>query len=226
MAASDPLIIALGTRLGLEAQMPQPAPPAHAEGPAAILVGSVGPVAEAQIAAVAERHPVLRLDLLDPRGAEAVVADALDAATARPGEVFAATTATETFRDVQEVLTPVGAARLAERMLSSLAHGLKERGIRRFVVSGGETSGAIVAALGVETARSLPRSAVGTGMCVSGDGGVSLYLKPGKIGEDESSCARSRRWTTDATPSREFPGRSDFPPPALIFGRRLLLSVD
>jgi hypothetical protein len=42
------------------------------------------------------------------------------------------------------------AAHLAEEILARIASGLYARGIRRFVVSGGETSGAVLEALEVE----------------------------------------------------------------------------
>jgi len=53
---------------------------------------------------------------------------------------------------VQRVQAELGAARagaLVERALARIAFGLVERGVRRLVVAGGETSGAVVQALGV-----------------------------------------------------------------------------
>src|SRR6185503_2170050 len=53
---------------------------------------------------------------------------------------------------VQRTQTELGAARageLVERALARIARGLVERGVRRLVVAGGETSGAVVQALGV-----------------------------------------------------------------------------
>ena len=43
-----------------------------------------------------------------------------------------------------------GAPQLAEEILAGIAGGLHAGGIRRFVISGGETSGAVVEALEVE----------------------------------------------------------------------------
>ena len=53
---------------------------------------------------------------------------------------------------VQAVQARLGAAQagaLVERTLAAVARGLVERGVRRLVVAGGETSGAVVQALGV-----------------------------------------------------------------------------
>src|SRR4029453_445008 len=101
----------------------------HAEGPAAVLVGSVGPVAESQLECFGESHPVHTLDLLDERGEDAAVAEALEWARTRIGiHPFAVTTATssEGVNRAQAALTPIGAARRAERMLAQVAAGLHD----------------------------------------------------------------------------------------------------
>ncbi|MDB5660929.1 MAG: hypothetical protein JWS10_3544, partial [Cypionkella sp.] len=60
------------------------------------------------------------------------------------------------------------------------------RGVRRLVVAGGETSGAVVAALGISWVRALPEGPLGTGFCVTETAPkLSLYLKPGKLGADD-----------------------------------------
>ena len=51
---------------------------------------------------------------------------------------------------VQSKLGREHAGALVEETLSKIAKGLVSRGVRRLVVAGGETSGAIVSALGVE----------------------------------------------------------------------------
>ena len=56
-------------------------------------------------------------------------------------------------RAVREVQARIGAAEagaLVEQALSAIAVGLVERGVRQLVVAGGETSGAVVQALGIE----------------------------------------------------------------------------
>lgn len=79
----------------------------------------------------------------------------------------------------------MGAARRAERILAGIAAGLVDRGVRRLVVSGGETSGAVAAALGITRVRALPEGALGAGFCVAeAPVPLSLLLKPGKLGAD------------------------------------------
>jgi len=63
--------------------------------------------------------------------------------SARPDQVKAA----------QERLGVEAAGQLVEEALSRIAVGLDELGVRQFVVAGGETSGAVVKALGVEALR-------------------------------------------------------------------------
>lgn len=186
VVASDPLIVALTQRLAAGAPPAPPVPPAPT-GPVAVLAGSTGPVVMAHLAAFRAQHPVLTLDLSHPQGAPALVAEALDWAAAQRGP-FAVSTATdaEGLARSQAMHGPLGAARLAEAVLAGVAAGLHARGIRRFVVAGGETSGAVVAALGLTRARALPEGRLGLGQCVAdGDAPLWLFLKPGKLGAED-----------------------------------------
>ncbi len=184
IVASDPLVISLGLELGKGREGSAP-PPRHARGPAAVIGGSVGPVSDAQLGAFEAEHPVLRLELLDAGGEEALIARALDWATSRIGTPFGITTCTDEagVRAAQAALGRLGAARLAERILAGVAKGLHDRGVRRFIVAGGETSGSIVTALDIRSVRPFPRGVNGGGFCVSErTDPVSFFLKSGKLG--------------------------------------------
>lgn len=186
---SDAHIIALAQAVADKTDPDPSTLPSHASGPAAVLVGSVGPVAMAQLAAFAREYPVLTLDLLDERPEEAVVAETLAWAEMRMGGApFAVTTAgeAETVERAQKVHGALQAARKAERLLAGVASGLVDRGVRRLAVAGGETSGSVVEALGVRRVRGLPESELGTGFCiVEAPQHLSLFLKPGKLGADD-----------------------------------------
>lgn len=189
VAASDPMIIAYARLLaGGEAGAAGP-PPRHGQGPAAVIAGSVGPVVLAQLAAFSALHPVLTVDLLAEQDEDALVSDTLDRAAAHVGRPFAVSTAADEdgVARAQAAFGAIGAARRAERILGAVARGLHARGVRRFVVAGGETSGAVVEALGLASVRALPEGPLGTGFCVAGEGPerISLYLKPGKLGADD-----------------------------------------
>lgn len=190
MVGSDSFVIAFGLAraAGREGEAPAPRP---SGGPAALFVGSVGPVAEGQLAAFeAEGHPCLRLDLLDEDAEAAAIARALDWIAPRLGDrPFAVTTLAdaEGVRRAQARLGVLGAARKAERLLAGVAAGAHARGARRILVGGGETSGAIAQALGVARLRALPRGPLGGGFCVAEGGApLSLYLKSGKMGPPDA----------------------------------------
>lgn len=183
VVASDPLIVALAKRLARPSAVPAPTPPAS--GPVAVLAGSTGPVVLAQLAALSATHPVLTLDLLEPGGIDGLVTRALNWAAAQSGS-FAITTATDPdgLARSQSVHGALGAARRAEAVLAAVAAGLRISGHRHFAVAGGETSGAVVAALGLQRARALPEGRLGLGTCLSDADGdpLWLFLKPGKLG--------------------------------------------
>jgi uncharacterized protein YgbK (DUF1537 family) len=185
VVASDALVIALGLRC-CGGQRDPAVPPRHAEGPVAVLVGSVGPVAETQLASFEAEYPVLRIDLLDDRSEEERIDWALAFAARHRGErPFAITTCADAsgIRDAQARFGRMEAARKAETLLAGVASRLHATGVRRFVVSGGETSGSIVGALGIGQVRSMPRGTLGGGFCVAeGPDPVSFFLKSGKLG--------------------------------------------
>ncbi|MFO1047078.1 MAG: four-carbon acid sugar kinase family protein [Geminicoccaceae bacterium] len=189
VAASDPLIVDYAIGLARAAAAAPVPPPRHAPGPAAVIAGTVGPVILKQLDVFGAAHPVLTIDLLDPGGEEATIAAALDWATPLIGsQPFAMSSATDQagVERTQAALGPIGAARRAERLLGAIAAGLRDRGVNRFVVVGGETSGAVISALGIAAVRAIAEGPLGTGFCVAGGARpTSLYLKPGKLGSDD-----------------------------------------
>jgi len=64
-----------------------------------------------------------------------------------------ATAEPDAVRQAQARLGAERAGELVERCLAQIAQGLVAKGVRRLVVAGGETSGAVVQALGVESLR-------------------------------------------------------------------------
>lgn len=125
------------------------------------------------------------ISLLQEATEETQIAKALDWAKTYIGTPFAITTCADeaVVREAQATLGRLGAARKAERILAGIAEGLHRLGIRQFIVVGGETSGAVVGALGVRRVRSFARGAIGGGFCVTGQPDpVSFFLKSGKLG--------------------------------------------
>lgn len=167
------------------------APPVPAiEGPAAVLAGSCSAATRGQLDAVEERWPYRRLDVerLMTGGDEA--ADALTWARARLGETPVVITAAEApaaVRAIQERFGREEAGAAVETAFAHLARGLVDAGVRRLVVAGGETAGAVVTALGVEALRIGATIAPGVPWTetVATPGGpppLALALKSGNFG--------------------------------------------
>jgi uncharacterized protein YgbK (DUF1537 family) len=84
---------------------------------------------------------------------------------------------------VQQQLGREHAGALVEGIMGEIAAGLAARGVRRLVVAGGETAGAVVQALGVKALRIGPQIDPGVPWTASlGDPPQALALKSGNFG--------------------------------------------
>ena len=72
--------------------------------------------------------------------------------------VIAASAPPDKVAALQQMLGRDGAGALIEQTLAHIAEDLVARGVRRLVVAGGETAGAVVSRLGVRSLRSAARS--------------------------------------------------------------------
>lgn len=126
-------------------------------GGAAVLAGSCSLATNAQVARWrAAGRAALAIDPRALARGEPVAEDALhwaDERVPREPVLVYATMPPEQLKDVQAELGTARAGTLVEACLAQIAHGLVERGVRRLVVAGGETSGAVVQALGVTQLR-------------------------------------------------------------------------
>ncbi len=124
-------------------------------GRAAVLAGSCSQATQAQVAHWrAAGRPALALDALALAAGEPVVDQALAWARAAAGPVLVhATVAPDALKAVQAALGAQEAGALVEQALAAIARGLVASGVQRLVVAGGETSGAVVQALGVQRLR-------------------------------------------------------------------------
>src|SRR5580765_7777978 len=156
------------------------------DGLSAVLAGSASKATNAQVAEWKSKHPAYRIDPLALVRGETVAAQALAFADAyieqEPVLIYATATPDEV-RAVQKKLGVAKASHLVEQALGEIARGLHERGVRRFVIAGGETSGAVVQALGVRTLRIGPQIDPGVPATVALDGQpLALTLKSGNFG--------------------------------------------
>lgn len=150
-----------------------------------VLAGSASLATNGQVAAWLEAgRPALRIDPLALAAGEPVVEQAL--AFARGSAETVLIYATSTPDEVKAVQARLGVERagaMVEQALGQIAHGLFEAGVRRFVVAGGETSGAVVQALGVQLLQIGGQIDPGVPATVSsGAEPLALALKSGNFG--------------------------------------------
>jgi 3-dehydrotetronate 4-kinase len=161
----------------------------HVDGAAAVLSGSCSAATLAQVAAMRATHPVFDVDPVAVAGDETVVARALEWAAPRLGEqpiLISSTAPPERVRAAQERLGRDRAGSLVEAALAAIARGLVERGVRRLVVAGGETAGAVVQALGITGLRIGPQIDPGVPWTVSlSEPPIALALKSGNFGRED-----------------------------------------
>jgi uncharacterized protein YgbK (DUF1537 family) len=155
-------------------------------GLAAVISGSCSPATLAQVAAMRAQRPVFDIDPLAIAGGADVVGAALDFAAREIGSgpvLISASAPPEQVRAVQEKLGRERAGTLVEEALAEIARRLVERGVRRLVVAGGETSGAVVKALGIKGLRIGPQIDPGVPWTASlGEPALLLALKSGNFG--------------------------------------------
>lgn len=123
------------------------------DGFSTVLAGSASKATHAQVAAWCAHRPGFRIDPLAASRGEPVVEQALAFARAHlPEPVLIYATATpDEVKAVQQALGIEAAGHLVESTLAAIARGLRALGVRKFVVAGGETSGAVVQALDVKS---------------------------------------------------------------------------
>ncbi len=174
-------------RAGLLAEGNDAAQLPRAEGLSAVLAGSASTATNAQVAAWREARPAFRIDPLAAARGEPVVEQALAFAQPyldkdEPILIYATATPDEV-KAVQGELGVNEAGHLVEATLASIARGLRERGVRKFVVAGGETSGAVVQALDVRTLRIGTQIDPGVPATATTDAEpLALALKSGNFG--------------------------------------------
>ncbi len=156
------------------------------QGAAAVIAGSCSRATLGQIGFARDRVPVLELDPLAVPDAAALAAQAIGWAEARLGEagpvVIAASAPPEKVAALQARLGRDAAGALVEETLAIVAEALVARGVRRLVVAGGETSGAVVSRLGVRTLRIGPEIDPGVPWTHAEPAGLHLALKSGNFG--------------------------------------------
>ena len=154
-------------------------------GSAAIIAGSCSAATLDQIAAVEDRMPVRHLDVSALIGNDAGIAEAVAWAEARFGDGPVLLASSEVPDGVAALKSAHGEAVGAriEAGLAEIAAGLVARGVRRLIIAGGETSGAVIDRLGVAALRIGAEIAPGVPLLRGVGGEAMLFaLKSGNFG--------------------------------------------
>ncbi|MEZ0168238.1 3-oxo-tetronate kinase [Microvirga sp. TS319] len=124
------------------------------EGREIILAGSCSSATNRQVETAMERGvPAFRLDptaLASGTMTAATVLDWLSTQTTGGPVLIYSTAKPEAVQEVQRQIGRMEAGEIVERTLAEIARSLPARGFTRLIVAGGETSGAVVNALGVQ----------------------------------------------------------------------------
>ncbi len=185
VVAGSGLALSLPSALGCAVHSQAHTLPA-VEGAAAIVSGSCSAATNAQVADfIAAGGQAFAIEALRLADGHTLVKEALAWAAPRLGHqpvLVYATAAPDAVRAVQKALGESVAGELVEQALSQIAAGLVAQGVRRLVVAGGETSGACVKALGVESLRIGPQIDPGVPWCHAESLGLRIALKSGNFG--------------------------------------------
>lgn len=156
-------------------------------GPGIVLSGSCSAATLAQVERFAAKHPAQAIDPValaaaPEKSVASLLAWASEALTSGPALIYASAPP-EKVAAVQAKLGREQAGAMIEQAIAALASGLAAQGVRRFVIAGGETSGAVVSALKVDALEIGPQIAPGVPACLSyGSPRYALALKSGNFG--------------------------------------------
>ena len=151
-----------------------------------ILSGSCSVRTQEQVAQAEKLFPSFYLDPFqlqkEPEWVEEAIQWALTQIPKSPVLIYT-TGPPEKVQEIQKALGEDQAGEIIESALTMVAQALAKTGVRKFVIAGGETSGAIVKALGMSKMQIGPEIAPGVPWCVGlGEPPVLLALKSGNFG--------------------------------------------
>lgn len=157
------------------------------DGPGVVLAGSCADRSIEQLKAFERERPVRWVDVEQALDGVDVVGDALDWALRElpRGPVAIATSAQASV--IERIQARIGkheAAAFAEKILGQLARRLRDTGVARFVISGGETSGSVLEHLGIDRLQvgAYVAPGISRGVAIDSAGPLALCLKSGKLG--------------------------------------------
>ncbi len=163
----------------------KPLPPVGGGG--VVLSGSCSSATLAQVAAMSAKYPSRAIGLADlavskDELASEIVGWALAKLPSSPVLIYASAPP-EKVSETQSRFGREKAGAMIEDLIAAVAKGLAGAGVRRFVVAGGETSGAVVSALGIKSLEIGPQISPGVPATLSyGEPRYAMALKSGNFG--------------------------------------------
>lgn len=159
------------------------------DGPRVVIAGSCSTATQGQVAMMRERHAALKLDVEAMRSGGAVDR-AIEWASGRIGEEPLLIYSTASPEEITATRARFGGAgaRIEEALADIARRLVDDLGARRLIVAGGETSGAVVKALGLKQLRIGPEICPGVPWTTAEtrDGRtLALALKSGNFGEPD-----------------------------------------
>ncbi len=159
------------------------------DGLSAIIAGSCSAATLGQIAHMQRTHPSFKLDPLQLARSDEQIGAALDFARGKFGQgpvLIYASASPEEVRKAQGALGKERASEVIESAQGKIAQGLIAAGVRKLVVAGGETAGAVVNALNVKALQIGPQIDPGVPWTMSmGEPKIALALKSGNFGAED-----------------------------------------
>ncbi|MFM0139346.1 3-oxo-tetronate kinase [Caballeronia grimmiae] len=154
------------------------------DGRSVVLAGSASKATNAQVADWRLSRPSFHIDAIALSRGEPVVERAVEfARTHEEAVLIYATASPDEVKLLQKEVGVEKAGHMVEAAMASIARKLRDVGVRKFVVAGGETSGAVVQALDVRSLRIGPQIDPGVPATQSiSDKPLGLALKSGNFG--------------------------------------------
>ena len=161
-----------------------------ASGHAALLVGSCAETTRTQLQCFEEQHPVWHIDLARDAVDDRLVSQITEWARERLelGPIGISTNSTpDRVRAAQDAYGIEGASRRADQLFAQLATRLRQLGVSKYVIAGGETSGEILNALAIKQLEvAAYDDELFGGYChAGGRDAMSFVLKPGSMGNPD-----------------------------------------
>lgn len=175
---------------------PRPARPAPVVGgPIVLLAGSSSLATRKQVEMASRAMPARKIDVVTLADGSCTVDELVDWAVAQtaPAVLLYATDKTAQVKANQRRLGVEKASQLVEDTIAAVARNCRDRGVRRFFVAGGETSGAVVRSLGIRAARVHNDLQPGVPwLSTSEERPLVLALKSGNFGSEDIMLQAAR----------------------------------